>query len=169
MVFAWPLACLFRIPCKGVTGRTRGQLEVLPGSRKEEQGEKEQVFSEAPQSKDGTEGLMLCTGTFHFAVITHVLCMLLRWFAGRVADFSSWQTCFFTLFFFFFFYTAVRRSTWAVRLPEDKQTCTCSEMSDFFCCFSFHRNKITFWLNQPELLEVVAAACRTFIMEMELF
>lgn len=71
--------------------------------------------------------------------------------------------------FFFFFYTSVRRSTWAVRLLQDKQTCTCSEMSDFFCCFSFHLNKITFWLNQPELLEVVAAECWTFVMEMELF
>lgn len=43
----------------------------------------------------------------------------------------------FLLFFFFFFYTSVRRSTWAIRLLEDKQTCTCSEMSGFFCCFFF--------------------------------
>lgn len=67
---------------KGISGWTRGQLEVLPGSRKEEQGEKEQVFSEAPQSKDGAEGLMLCTGTVHFAVMTHFL-RTLPWSAGR--------------------------------------------------------------------------------------
>lgn len=63
---------------KGITRWTCGQLEVLPGTRKEEQGEKEQVFSQAPESKDGTEGLMFCSGTFHAAFVTNlVLCMLL--------------------------------------------------------------------------------------------
>lgn len=49
---------LFCKSYKGIARWTCGQLEVLPGTRKEEQGEKEQVFSQAPQSKDGTEGLM---------------------------------------------------------------------------------------------------------------
>lgn len=37
----------------------RGQLEELPGQRQEEQGEKEPVLPQAPESQDGTEGMML--------------------------------------------------------------------------------------------------------------
>lgn len=62
---------------KGITRWACGQLEVLPGTRKEEQGEKEQVFSQAPKSKDGTEGLMFCSGTFHIAIITNLLLCIL--------------------------------------------------------------------------------------------
>lgn len=62
---------------QGITRRTCGQLEVVPGTRKEEQGEKEQVFSQAAESKDGAEGLMFCSGTFHVAAITDLLLYIL--------------------------------------------------------------------------------------------
>lgn len=61
-----------------------GQLENLPGERQEEQGEKEQVFPQAPESKDGTEGMMLFKLDFiHFTVIKNpVLCILTSASAG---------------------------------------------------------------------------------------
>lgn len=36
-----------------------GQLEDLPSQRQEKQGEEEQVLPQAPESKDGAEGMML--------------------------------------------------------------------------------------------------------------
>lgn len=41
-----------------------GQLEDLSSQRQEEQGEEEQVLPQAPESKDGAEGMMLWNWTF---------------------------------------------------------------------------------------------------------
>lgn len=55
-----------------------GQLEDLPGQRQENQGEKEQVLPQTPESQDGTERMMLKNWTLLKLTIvkTPVLCIL---------------------------------------------------------------------------------------------
>lgn len=95
----------FRKSHKGITRWTRGQLEVLPGTGKEEQGEEEQVVSQAPESKDGAAGLMFCSGTFarrhpYKPSPGHpppIVCWQL--YCHHTVNLSSWQTWFCTFFF----------------------------------------------------------------------
>lgn len=63
---------------------SRGQLEELPGQRQEEQGEKEQNLPEAPQSKDGAEGMMLWHRTEFTVTVTQkqALCIFTSASAG---------------------------------------------------------------------------------------
>lgn len=65
-----PKSCIFLNHLSGNTRWPRGQLEELPGQRQEEQGEKEQNLPEAPQSKDGAEGMMLWHGTEFTLTVT---------------------------------------------------------------------------------------------------
>lgn len=54
-----------------------GQLEDLPGQRQENQGEKEQVLPQTPESQDGTERMMLKNWTLKLTIVkTPVLCIL---------------------------------------------------------------------------------------------
>lgn len=55
-----------------------GQLEDLPGQRQENQGEKEQVLPQTPESQDGTERMTLQNWTLLKLTIvkTPVLCIL---------------------------------------------------------------------------------------------
>lgn len=79
-----PKSFIFLNHLSGNTRRPRGQLEELPGQRQEEQGEKEQNLPEAPQSKDGAEGMMLWHGTEFTLTVTQkqALCIFTSASAG---------------------------------------------------------------------------------------